>query len=82
MKKAFVFLFLFIFCFSCAASLAEEPAELTYMDIPWYSTPEEISDALVEAGFIPKFWTLDGLELAESYDLAVPGTEVPEDAGD
>ena len=54
MKKIALLFCLFVFCFCCTVSLAEEPAELIFLDIPWFSTPEEISDILVSAGFIPK----------------------------
>ena len=52
MKKIIALLFLFVFCFSCAVSLAEEPVEITYQDIPWFSSPEEASSILIKEGFL------------------------------
>ena len=54
MKKIALLFCLFVFCFCCTLSLAEEPAELTCMDIPWFSTPKEASAILVKAEMIAK----------------------------
>ena len=52
MKRIIASLLIMILCFSCATVLADEPAELTCLDIPWFSTPKEASDILVKAGII------------------------------
>ncbi len=54
MKRIFASLLILILCLSCTISLAEEPAELTWLDIPWFSTPKEASNILVKAGIITR----------------------------
>lgn len=54
MKKLIAILSLFVFCFSFAASNADEPKELLFQSVPWFSTPEEASQILLDAGFISK----------------------------
>lgn len=50
-KKAFCFL-LFLFIFICSISLANEPEELIFQDIPWFSSPNEAIEILLQKGFL------------------------------
>ena len=41
MKRIISSLLLIVLCLGCIGSFAEEGKEITFMDIPWLSTPEE-----------------------------------------
>ena len=54
-RRCLAFLLLFLFCFPCVASQAEEEKkELTFQDVPWLSSPEEVNSILTKSGFISK----------------------------
>ena len=44
MKRIISSLLLIVLCLGCIGSFAEETKEITFMDIPWLSTPEEFND--------------------------------------
>lgn len=44
MKRIISSLLLIVLCLGCIGSFAEEGKEITFMDIPWLSTPEEFND--------------------------------------
>lgn len=52
MKKATAWLLLFVLMLACAYTQAEDTRELTFLDIPWFSSPKEVSDILVNSGFL------------------------------
>ena len=54
MKKGIAWILLLILCLSWTVSLAETSKELTFQDIPWFSSPEEASKILVKSGFVKK----------------------------
>lgn len=50
MKRIISSLLLIVLCLSCIGSFAEEGKEITFMDIPWLSTPEEFNDLYYGSG--------------------------------
>ena len=54
MKRIVSCLLLIILCMTCVSAQTEGAAELICQNVPWFSTPEETSAILLEAGFIKK----------------------------
>ena len=50
MKRIISSLLLIVLCLGCIGSFAEEGKEITFMDIPWLSTPEEFNDLYYGSG--------------------------------
>lgn len=67
MKKAIAILLLIVLCLTYAVSLSETSDELTFQEIPWFSSPEETASHLFETGFISG--ELKGNKIAELYKV-------------
>lgn len=53
MKRLFVFALIIVLCFTCVTSHAEETRkEITFQQIPWFSSPKDTIQALSDSGMI------------------------------
>lgn len=51
MKRFIAGLLVLIFSCSCTLAFADDPKEITFQGIPWFSSPQEVSALLYESGF-------------------------------
>lgn len=67
MKKAIAALLMIVLCLTYAVSLSEASNELTFQEIPWFSSPEETVLHLFKTGFISS--ELTGNKIAELHTI-------------
>lgn len=51
MKRSVFFLTVLAILILCVSVIAEETKEITFQDIPWFSSPEEVNKLLKDSGF-------------------------------
>lgn len=51
MKKLLAFVVLIVISIMCTFSFADEAKEITFQGVPWFSSPDEVTQLLGESGF-------------------------------